>query len=496
MLLQTLLAVLSVASAAALSCSQPPALPGAGCPVSLADRIYTGDQTSNTITVLRPYDGVVLGTLALGTERLSDSLGPQYSRAVNAHGLGFSRDGKLLVSTSVTTNTVTVIRTADNAIVSQTSVARQAHEAFFAADNATVWVATRGTDFVQLVDAKAGGVIAQVFTPGGPSKVLFSPDGSVAYANHVRAPILAIIDVATRRVIFNITGLADDFSSDFMVSPDGRQAWVAHKMIGKVSVVDLVARRVASVVDTGPETNHPNFAYINGTLHAFVTVGALNATRVYLLVNDNPTAVPVWVADVASSGVQPHGLWPSGDNTFVYVVNEHSDTMDAIDTALLRVTRTWRVGQEGQALVYVSGAVPEGSSASDGGGAAGTQPLMLGMQGIKQQAPLNARIAVTALPGAPEGGEALLTVRELSGVDMIQLIGRRLRFNATYTFSAQLTAELAACPRRARRPRVPLLDFTPTKQEPEGCATAPQVLAFIKWFGVYDADTARIEELA
>ena len=493
MLLQALFAALCVASAAALSCSQPPALPGAGCPTSLADRIYTGDQTSNTITVLRPYDGVVLGTLALGAERLSDSLGPQYSRAVNAHGLGFSRDGKLLVSTSVTTNTVTIIRTSDNAIVSQTSVARQAHEAFFAADNATVWVATRGTDFVQLVDAAAGGVIAQVFTPGGPSKVLFSPDGSIAYANHVRAPILAVIDVATRRVIFNITGLADDFSSDFMVSPDGRQAWVAHKMVGKVSVVDLVSRRVASVVDTGPETNHPNFAYINGTLHAFVTVAALNATRVYRLSNDDPAAVPVWVADVQSSGVQPHGLWPSGDNAVMCVVNEHSDSVDAIDTAQLRVTRTWRVGQEGQALVYVSGAVPEGGSASDGGAAA-TQPLMLGMQGIKQQPPLNARIAVTALPGAPEGGEALLTVRALNGLDMIQLIGRRLRFNATYTFSAQLTAELAACPRR--RPRVPLLDFTPTKQEPEGCATAPQVLAFIKWFGVYDADTARIEELA
>jgi len=250
-MLLPLATLLCAAAAAALSCSQPPALPGAGCATTPADRIYTGDQTSNTITVLSPYDGVVLGTLALGAERLSDTLGPQYSRAVNAHGLGFSRDGALLVSTSVTSNTVTIIRTRDNAIVSQTSVARQAHEAFFAADNATVWVATRGTDFIQLVDGVAGGVIAQVFTPGGPSKVLFSPDGATAYANHVRAAVLAVIDVATHRVVYNITGLADDFSSDFMVAPDGTQAWVAHKMIGKVSVVDLVARRVAAVVDTG-----------------------------------------------------------------------------------------------------------------------------------------------------------------------------------------------------------------------------------------------------
>ena len=428
----------------------------------------------------------MLGTLALGAERLSDTLGPQYSRAVNAHGLGFSRDGALLVSTSVTSNSVAVIRTRDNALVSQTSVARQAHEAFFAADNATVWVATRGTDSIQLVDGLNGGVVGEVLSPGGPSKVLFSPDGATAYANHVRAPVLAVIDVAARRVVFNITGLADDFSSDFMVSPDGRQAWVAHKRVGKVSVVDLASRRVAAVVDTGPETNHPNFAYVNGTLHAFVTVAALNATRVYRLSSDDPAATPQWLADVPSSGVQPHGLWPSGDGSRMYVVNEHSDSVDAIDTSALRVMNTWRTGQEGQALVYVSGAVPPD--------ALGEGRPLLGTQGIMQQQPLNERIAVAARPGAPEVGEALLTVRALSGVDMIQLIGRRLRQNASYAFSAQLAAP-AASPACAA-PRVPLLRFAPTKQEPEGCATAPQVLAFVQWFGVYDAATARVEELA
>ena len=237
---------------------------------------------------------------------------------------------------------------------------------------------------------------------------------------------------------------------------------------------------------TRPETNHPNFAYVNGTLHAFVTVAALNATRVYRLSNDTPATLPVWVADVPSSGVEPHGLWPSGDNSAMYVVNEHSDTVDAIDTATLRVTRTWRVGQEGQALVYVSGAVPSGGDVG-----ASAEMQRLGTQGIKEQPPLNTRIAVAAQPGAPEGGEALLTVRQLSGVDMIQLIGRRLRPNATYAFSAQLAAPPAAC-----GARVPLLQFMPTIQEPEGCATAPQVLAFIKWFGVYDGDTARVEELA
>jgi YVTN family beta-propeller protein len=417
----------SLAGAAAappLACAQPPALPGAGCASSPADRIYTGDQSSNTVTVIAPFRGVVLGTLALGDARLADALGPQNAKPVNAHGLGFSRDGALIVSTSVTSNTVTVIRTRDNTIVSQTSVGRQAHEAFFAADNCTVWVGTRGTDAIDIVDGLAGGVVAHVVSPGGPSKVLFSPDGATAYANHVRAATVSVIDVARRAVRHTISGLADSFSSDMMLSADGRSLWVAHKMIGKLSVIDLAARAVIAVVDSGLETNHPNFAFVNGTNHAFVTVGALNLTRVYR--QPSADAPPVWVADVPSSGVEPHGLWPSGDNTRMFIVNEHSDTVDAIDTATLRVVQTWNVGQEGQALIYVSGAVPDGD---------GTQNL--GTQGLTGKPALNKLVPVAS--ATHPGGGALVTVRPLPGVDMFQV----------RALSTHFASSLGVCLRRA-----------------------------------------------
>jgi YVTN family beta-propeller protein len=466
------------AAAAGSSCAQPPALPGRGCAIAPGDRVYTGDQSSNTLTVLSPFAGEVLGTLALGAARLGETLNPQYTRAVNAHGLGASRDGALLASTSVTSNTLTVLRTADLTILSTTSVGRNAHEAAFAADNRTVWVAARGTDAIDVVDGVAGGVLAHVASPGGPSKVLFSPDGATAYANHIHAATLSVIDVAARAVTHTIGGLADDFSSDMMLTPDGAHAWVAHKMTGRVSVVDLAARRVAAVVDTGPETNHPNFAYVNGSLLAFVTVGALNATRVYRLPAGG--AAPAWVADVASSGVQPHGLWPSGDGTRMYVVNEHSDTVDEIDTAALRVTRTWRVGQEGQALLYVSDAVPAG--------AAGAEQQRLGAQGLPAAPTENRLLRVRVAGGARPDGEALLTVRPLPGLDEIQLVGRRMQLNASYLLSARS----ALC-----GARVPIVSFRasePARGDVMGCATAPQVLAFCRFRGVYDLDSARVDE--
>ncbi|MFD7046153.1 YncE family protein, partial [Rhodococcus jostii] len=151
---------------------QAPALPGAQ-PISPSDRVYTADQTSNTVSVINPATNEVLGTIALGAQRLGDILGPQYLRDVDVHGLGFSRDGQYLDAVSVTSNTVTVIRTADNSIVSQTTVGRSSHEGFFSPDGQTVWVADRALSQLDIVDALHGGVVGHVTTEPGPSKVLF-----------------------------------------------------------------------------------------------------------------------------------------------------------------------------------------------------------------------------------------------------------------------------------------------------------------------------------
>jgi YVTN family beta-propeller protein len=54
---------------------------------------------------------------------------------------------------------------------------------------------------VYIVDGIAGGVIDTVKTGDGLSKVVFSPKGDLAYVNHIMTPVLAVVDVAKRKVI-------------------------------------------------------------------------------------------------------------------------------------------------------------------------------------------------------------------------------------------------------------------------------------------------------
>jgi YVTN family beta-propeller protein len=251
-----------------------------------------------------------------------------------------------------------------------------------------------------------------------------------------------------------------------MISADGLRLWAVHKMIGKTSVIDLEQRSIVIFLDTGTESNHPNFAVLDGITHAFVTVAATNETRVWR--QDTSVLVPVFVGSIPSSGVQPHGIWGSPDGTRMYTVNEHSDTVDIIDTSSMEVVDTLPVGQEGQALVYVANAVPWPAN--------GTESL--GTQGLGKSCE-NRLIDVTD----STDGTALLTVRELEGVDMLQIVGRSLEINQTYI----ATAVCNAC----GGDRLKLVSFKatmPVRGNPD-CAVAPQVMSFQPFFENYDLES-------
>ncbi|WP_051581574.1 hypothetical protein [Pseudonocardia acaciae] len=413
------LAVFSLVKAgpepAAVSARQP-------VPVSAQDRVYTADQTSNTVTVIDPSTNTTLGTIALGSQRVNNTLSPQYLGDVGVHGLTYSPVGKRLAVTSVTSNTVHIVDTETNKVLNTTDVGRASHEGSFTADGKEFWIANRGRNTISVVDTEHGGVITNVDAGDNPSKVLMSPDGTLAYVNHITMPEITVIDVRSRQVKDHITGLASPFSSDLAISPDGTQLWAPHKLAGKTTVVDLVHNKVRTVLDTGPDTNHPNFAYTpTGERYAYITEGGLDDTAVYRLNGEQP---PTLVTRIKNSGHAPHGAWPSGDGSRVYVGLEKSDLLDVIDTATNKVTSTVKIGQEPQAVVYATRAAAPGSAAN------------LGRQGLGQQA----RDVPTTLPDGTDGdtldpvaGRNLeATIRPVGGLDMIQIQARRLAANTMY----------------------------------------------------------------
>ncbi|GAA2275446.1 MULTISPECIES: hypothetical protein [Kitasatospora] len=396
---------------------QAPALPGAQ-PISGNDRVYTADQSSNTVSVINPATNTVLGTIAFGKPRMdpsADVLGAMYDGEIDVHGLGFSRDGKWLDVIDVTTNAVHVIDTATNQVVRTVYLGRAPHEGFFSPDGTRLWVAVRGQDYISVVDWQAGKEVDRIHTEDAPSKVVFSPDGRLAYVNHLRVQVLDVIDVASHRIVRRVPIPAEaGGSSDEAISPDGREIWLGMPTNGRTTaVLNAGTYRVEAVLRTGPRTNHPNFVTVGGADYALQTVGGLNETLVYRRSHDGTP--PTLVKTIHNNGHGPHGIWPSPDNTRVYVALQNSDAVDVIDTRTMSVTTTMPIGQSPMALVYVARNAPA------------TTTQNLGRQGLgmrTQNLPLQ-------VPGTSAKGTAL--IRALPGIDEVDIRATGLAPNQLFT---------------------------------------------------------------
>jgi YVTN family beta-propeller protein len=353
--------------------------PSPAPPVSHRDRVYAAEQFSNTVSVTDPADNRLLGVIRLG-DSTPGNMSPLYRGQLLVHGLGFSPDHRTLAVVSIGSNSVTFIDTATNAVKRITYLGRSPHEAFFTPDGKEVWVTVRGESYVAVLDGTTYEERARIDVPNGPGMQIFSPDGAYGYICSSFTAETVVVSVADHRIVGRVPQQSP-FCPDIAATPDGKQIWFTLKDVGKVSVFDARPPfALLKTIETGPITNHVNFAYNAEGGFAYVTVGGLDQVQVFRTDGFSRVAtIPV--------GKLPHGLWPAGDGSRMYVGLENADQLIAIDTATHTVIGAVPIGQAPQAVVYVSNAVPDGS---------GTQHLEpLGAAGGTTQLTLAPRLAVT-----------------------------------------------------------------------------------------------------
>lgn len=321
-------------------------------PVSSKDRFYTSDQFSNTVSVIDPATNTLLGVIKLG-DPTPANLSPLYKGQLLVHGMGFSPDHRTLAVISIGSNSVTFIDTATNTVKHTTYVGRSPHEAFFRPDGKEVWVSVRGEDYIAVLDGATYAETSRITVPNGPGMTIFSPDGKYGYVCSSFSPETVVIDTASKQIVGRVKQ-ESPFCPDIAATPDGKQVWLTLKDVGKTMVFDAKPPfAVLRTIDTGPITNHVNIVRNRKGQFAYVTVGTENFVKVFRTSDFAQVAsIPV--------GALPHGLWPSGDGTRIYVGLENADAVAAIDTLTNKVIATIPIGQGPQGVAYVPGAVPSG----------------------------------------------------------------------------------------------------------------------------------------
>jgi YVTN family beta-propeller protein len=345
-----LAATMLATGSAAWAGQAPGALSSPDIPISHHDRIYAAEQFSNTVSVTDPVDNKLLGVIRLGDPQPLN-FSPLYKGQVLVHGMGYSPDHHTLAVVSIGSNSVTFIDTATNAVKHVTYVGRSPHEAFYTPDGKEVWVTVRGENYISVIDAKSFEEKTRITTPSGPGMQIFSPDGKYGYICSSFNPETDVVTVADHKIVAKVKQ-DSPFCPNIAATPDGKQVWFTLKDVGKTQVFD--ARPPFSLIktiDTGPITNHVNFARTAKGSFAYVTVGGLNEVKVFRTDDFSQVAtIPV--------GNLPHGVWPSGDGSRVYVGLENADALAAIDTATNKVIDNIPIGQAPQAIAYVPNAAP------------------------------------------------------------------------------------------------------------------------------------------
>ena len=337
--------------AAALAGQAPGAASSPDIPISHRDRVYAAEQFSNTVSVTDPVDNKLLGVIRLGDPQ-PGNFSPLYKGQVLVHGMGYSPDHKTLAVVSIGSNSVTFIDTATNAIKHVTYVGRSPHEAFFTPDGKEVWVTVRGENYISVIDAASYAEKRRIEVPAGPGMQIFSPDGKYGYICSSFNPETVVVSVADHAIVARVKQ-ESPFCPNIAATPDGEQVWFTLKDIGKTQVFNAKPPfNPIKTIETGPITNHVNFARTPKGTFAYVTIGGTNEVKVFRTDDFSQVAtIPV--------GNLPHGVWPSGDGTRIYVGLENADALAAIDTATNKVVANIPIGQAPQAIAYVPGAAPD-----------------------------------------------------------------------------------------------------------------------------------------
>jgi YVTN family beta-propeller protein len=380
-------------------------------PITGHDRVYAAEQFSNTVSVTDPSKNRLLGVIRLGDPQ-PQNLSPLYRGQVLVHGMGFSPDRRTLAVVSIGSNSVTFIDTATNAIRHITYLGRSPHEAFYTPDGSEVWVTVRGENYVSVLDATTYEEKLRIVVPNGPGMQIFSPDGKYGYVCSSFTPEVDIITVADHQIVARVPQ-ASPFCPNIAATPDGKQVWFTLKDTGLVQVFDArppfeMLRTIAS----GPITNHVNFVRNARGAFAYVTVGGLNEVKVYRQ-TDFAQIATIHVGNL------PHGIWPSGDGTRVYVGLENADRLIAIDTLRNAVIATIPIGQAAQAVNYVPNAVPDGD----------------GTQGLEPLGSAGAAVHLALVPkgaGAARGPRTSVTLFDQGITQVLQAAAVGLEPHASY----------------------------------------------------------------
>jgi YVTN family beta-propeller protein len=168
------------------------------------------------------------------------------------HMVVASRDGRMLFTTNMGSNNISVIELAADGSARQTlvNVGMTPEGLDLSPDGRQLWAANAAGGSVSIVDV-ATKTLVKTFDIGTrrSNRLKFTPDGALALVSDITSAELVVVDVKSQTVKARLP--VGRGASGILVVPDGSRAYVAAAGERKLVVIDLASLAVVGQVATG-----------------------------------------------------------------------------------------------------------------------------------------------------------------------------------------------------------------------------------------------------
>jgi DNA-binding beta-propeller fold protein YncE len=167
-----------------------------------------------------------------------------------SHMVGVTADATRAWTGDIGSNTVTELDVPAGRAIRSITVPAQPEAVNVTPDGSEVWVGSNSTGVVSVVDVATGQVAPAAMGIGWPYRVLFSADASLVLTPDLRGEQLRFLDRRTRNELGRLS-FPGAVPQGIALSADGRYAFLSLSATGKVAVIDVAQRKVVGELTVG-----------------------------------------------------------------------------------------------------------------------------------------------------------------------------------------------------------------------------------------------------
>lgn len=271
--------------------------------------------------------------------------------------------------------TVSVVRLPDGVIIKTIPVGLEPYGLATTPDMKTTYVVNYGSNSVSVINLETNSVVATIPVENNPYLIAITPDGTQAYVTNYHSDTVSVINTSTNTVTQTINVGSNPYA--VVVSPNGERAYVINYGGGDVSVIDTSSNTLIQTVTVGlhpyfpavsldnaylyvPNYGDGTVSIINTTTYA-VTALTINgyAQTVFITPDGAKAYVPlyyqdnlIYIIDTATNTPDgtitveqgPYSVAFTADGATAYVGNYDGESVSIVDVATGTVVRTLSIG--------------------------------------------------------------------------------------------------------------------------------------------------------